>query len=73
MESEAQTIFKTKKASSFDEAFPFFPFAARRAADSRGRLSYINLRYTLKELPQPQVLFTLGFSNLKPAPSSVST
>ena len=30
-------------------------------------------RYTLKELPHPQVLFTLGFSNLKPAPSRVST
>ncbi len=29
--------------------------------------------YTLNEDPQPQVLFTLGFSNLKPAPSSVST
>jgi len=29
--------------------------------------------YTLKEDPQPQVLFTFGFSNLKPAPSSVST
>ena len=29
--------------------------------------------YTLNELPQPQVLFTFGFSNLKPAPSSVST
>src|SRR5258708_4125877 len=29
--------------------------------------------YTLNEDPQPQVLFTFGFSNLKPAPSSVST
>jgi hypothetical protein len=29
--------------------------------------------YTLNELPQPQVLFTFGFSNLKPAPSRVST
>jgi hypothetical protein len=29
--------------------------------------------YTLKELPQPQVLLTLGLLNLKPAPSSVST
>jgi hypothetical protein len=29
--------------------------------------------YTLNEEPQPQVLFTFGFSNLKPAPSSVST
>ena len=26
----------------------------------------------LKELPQPQVLFTLGLLNLNPAPSSVS-
>jgi len=32
-----------------------------------------NLAYTLNEEPQPQVLFTLGFSNLKPAPSKVST
>jgi hypothetical protein len=29
--------------------------------------------YTLKELPQPHVLFTFGLLNLKPAPSSVST
>jgi hypothetical protein len=29
--------------------------------------------YTLNEEPQPQVLFTFGFSNLKPAPSRVST
>jgi len=29
--------------------------------------------YTLNEEPQPHVLFTFGFSNLKPAPSSVST
>ncbi len=28
--------------------------------------------YTLNEEPQPQVLLTFGFSNLKPAPSSVS-
>ncbi len=29
--------------------------------------------YTLNEEPQPQVLFTFGFSNLKPAPSRLST
>jgi len=29
--------------------------------------------YTLKLDPQPQVLFTWGLSNLKPAASSVST
>jgi len=28
--------------------------------------------YTLNEDPQPQVLLTLGLSNLKPAPSKVS-
>jgi len=28
--------------------------------------------YTLKELPQPQVLLTLGLLNLKPAPSRLS-
>ena len=35
--------------------------------------SRTTLIYTLKELPQPQVLLTLGLLNLKPAPSSVST
>ena len=30
-------------------------------------------RQALNELPQPHVDFTLGFSNLKPEPSSVST
>jgi hypothetical protein len=29
--------------------------------------------YTLNDDPQPQVLLTFGFSNLKPAPSRVST
>jgi hypothetical protein len=29
--------------------------------------------YALNELPQPQVDFTFGLLNLKPAPSSVST
>ena len=29
--------------------------------------------YTLNEDPQPQVLFTAAFSNLKPAASRVST
>jgi hypothetical protein len=29
--------------------------------------------YTLNDDPHPQVLFTFGFSNLNPAPSSVST
>jgi len=33
----------------------------------------IALLYTLNDDPQPQVLFTFGFSNLNPAPSSVST
>lgn len=31
-----------------------------------------NGAYTLNEDPQPQVFFTFGFSNLKPAPSRVS-
>jgi hypothetical protein len=34
---------------------------------------YESRAYTLKDDPQPQVLFTFGFSNLKPAPSRVST
>lgn len=33
---------------------------------------YVRSVYTLKELPQPQVVLTLGLSNLKPAPSSDS-
>jgi hypothetical protein len=33
----------------------------------------ISATYTLNEDPQPQVLFTFGFSNLKPAPSRLST
>ena len=40
----------------------------------KARLNFCSkLFYTLNDDPQPQVLFTLGFSNLKPAPSSVST
>lgn len=31
------------------------------------------MSYALKDDPQPHVLFTFGFSNLNPAPSSVST
>ena len=31
-----------------------------------------SVAYTVKELPQPQVLLTLGLLNLNPAPSSVS-
>ncbi len=33
----------------------------------------VKKRYALNELPQPQVDFTSGFSNLKPEPSMVST
>jgi hypothetical protein len=39
-----------------------------RAATPPGCL----LLYTLKELPQPQVLLTFGLLNLKPEPSRVS-
>jgi len=53
------------------------PEACRKAATLRGvrGLEIIGppLRYTWKELPQPQVDFTWGLLNLKPAPSSVST
>jgi len=39
-----------------------------------GALNLADLtNYTLNDDPQPQVLFTFGFSNLKPAPSRVST
>jgi len=55
------------------EAIGISETACRAAlADSRRRLS-LHDHYTLKEEPQPQVLLTFGFSNLKPAPSRVST
>jgi len=59
---------KSGMASSWDEAMFFL--ASRvfpRGENLRSKI------YTLNEDPQPQVLFTLGFSNLKPAPSRVST
>ena len=58
---------------------PQYPPLCARAptekAPSKGRLSphKISPDYTLKLDPQPQVLFTAAFSNLKPAASSVST
>ena len=36
-------------------------------------LIYEGFVYTWNEDPHPQVLFTFGFSNLKPAPSRLST
>ena len=38
----------------------------------KGGSAGYKLPYTLNELPQPQVLFTLGLLNLNPAPSIVS-
>jgi hypothetical protein len=52
---------KRKKAPGGQEPFQCAP----PEADG------LNL-YTLNELPQPQVLLTLGLLNLNPAPSSVS-
>jgi len=47
---------------------------AKQKPRHRGEARFLfELFYTLNYDPQPQVLFTLGFSNLKPAPSSVST
>jgi len=46
---------------------------ARRWKGTGGHGTESLRAYTLNELPQPQVVFTLGFSNLKPAPSRVST
>ena len=40
------------------------------ASEPAGR--WPTLPYTLNELPQPQVLLTLGLLNLKPEPSIVS-
>ena len=51
----------SKKTPLFGEAFELFGW--RFYAGS----------YTLNEEPHPQVLFTLGFSNLKPEASRVST
>ena len=39
----------------------------------RGVRNLAGPNYTLNDDPQPQVLFTLGLSNLKPAPSRLST
>ena len=58
------------------ESFPADQSAnMKKALSHRDEASKSKLvpAYTLNEEPQPQVLFTLGFSNLKPAPSSVST
>ena len=54
------------------------PEAVRREGPAEaGPSTYrLNLPLTLQtenDDPQPQVLFTCGFSNLKPAASSVST
>src|SRR5579864_494274 len=57
-----------------DEAF--FDFAHSCRASRRGQPKAAvphSVSYTLNDDPQPQVLFTFGFSNLKPAPSSDST
>src|SRR3954447_1646155 len=52
-----------------DEAVSIF--GAKPHLNAKGGPSFKS--YTLNEEPQPQVLFTLGFSNLNPAPSRVST
>jgi hypothetical protein len=56
-------------ASSRDEAI----FLIHCRAFHGRQLQLPKSIYTLNDDPQPQVLFTFGFSNLKPAPSSVST
>jgi len=55
-----------------DGPFDFAQGRLRRLSQHKTS-QHRNKRYTLKEEPQPQVLFTFGFSNLKPAPSRVST
>jgi hypothetical protein len=52
---------------------PVLHHQSKSLAAVRRGLYEIKSTYTLNDDPQPQVLFTLGFSNLKPAPSSVST
>lgn len=60
--SEATQIGRTRKSQS--------PVATDRAPAKNPSSKN---GYTLNEEPQPQVLFTFGLSNLKPAPSRVST
>jgi hypothetical protein len=48
-----------------------FPQKIWRSAEAT--LTRYTRTYTLNDEPQPQVLFTFGFSNLNPAPSRVST
>ena len=46
----------------------------KQKASPQGDEAFLKSKsYTLNDDPQPQVLFTFGFSNLKPAPSRVST
>ncbi len=45
----------------------------RNAAGRERPLHGERLAQALKELPQPQVVFTFGLLNLKPEPSMVST
>jgi hypothetical protein len=50
-----------------------FRLQQKAPGDGRGLGGDSKEVYALKDEPQPQVLFTFGFSNLKPAASSVST
>ena len=44
----------------------------KRTREKSSQGAALQIHYTLKELPHPQVLFTLGLLNLKPEPSMVS-
>jgi hypothetical protein len=57
----------------YDTAASQFPLLAKPSGTRAPNFVKWRPGYTLNEDPHPQVLFTLGFSNLKPAPSSVST
>lgn len=64
------------KKLSAAPAWADHPPGARKCGkcqQSRGREGADRYRYTLKELPQPQVDFTFGLPNLNPEPSRVST
>jgi len=59
--------------SAIDERIACLRSRRAKAPPKRGLRKGNSVVYTLKLEPQPQVDFTWGLSNLKPAASSVST
>jgi len=69
---ELQRFFREKKGSQELGASLENKFFASLTQTEPAAKRLASVVYTVKELPQPQVLFTLGLLNLNPAPSSVS-